>query len=280
LMRRGDEVVTVTRTARPAANGIQYVTWAALKSKPELAEGFDAFVNLAGETINQLWSKQAKARILNSRLEATGQVAELVEKLADKPKVVVNGSGMSIYGYSDDDTFDDDSMPRLTDFLGQTVSAWERAADAIAGCRVVKLRIGLVLGKTGGAFPLMTLPYRLFAGGKVGSGRQWHSWIHISDMTGIIMYAIDHPHVQGPINCTAPEPVTNDAFGRQVGKSLGRPHWFPVPAFLMKTVLGEMSEVLLQGQRVLPSKIAAAGYSFQYPSLESAIHQLLGREEA
>ncbi len=275
LVKRGDEVLVVSRAAREPVSGMSYTTWAELSEQPGQVEGFHAFVNLAGESINQLWTKRAKSRILNSRLDATRRVSELVDQLAVKPQVVVNGSGMSLYGYSEDEIFDDDSQSRLTDFLGQTVDAWERAADAINGCRIVKLRIGLVLGTSGGAFPLMMLPYRLFVGGRVGSGKQWHSWIHISDMIGIILHAIDHPNVEGSINCTGPEPVTNDRFGREIGRALGRPHWFPVPSLLMKTMLGEMSEVLLEGQRVLPSKIIAQGYTFQYPTIERAIDQLL-----
>jgi uncharacterized protein len=277
LVQRGDEVMVVSRSSRPPDHGVRFVTWAELKKQPELAEGFHAFVNLAGESINQRWSKQAKSRIQHSRLEATRQVKELIDQLTEKPEVVVNGSGMSIYGYSEDAAFDDQSPPRRTDFLAQTVDAWERAADQIQGCRIVKLRIGLVLGTSGGAFPLMTLPYRLFVGGRVGSGKQWHSWIHIEDMTGIILYCIDDREISGSVNCTAPEPVTNDEFGRQAGIALGRPHWFPVPAILMKMLFGEMSEVLLEGQRVLPSKMIDLGYSFRYASIERAFNHLLGR---
>lgn len=277
LAADGNEVVIVTRKQQPRRDGFRYVTWQELEVNSEVLEGFDVFVNLAGESINQRWTKKAKARILNSRLKATGAVASLVERLTQKPEVVVNGSGMSIYGYSDSDTFDESSPHRLSDLLARTVDEWERKAETIRNVRLVKLRIGLVLGDDGGAFPLMTLPYKMLVGGKVGSGKQWHSWIHITDMIGIIRYCITHKEVEGPVNCTAPYPVTNDEFGRQIGRTLRRPHWFPVPAFLLKLALGEMSEVLLEGQRVLPMKMLDYGYAFQYSTLEQAFHNLLKR---
>ena len=279
LVEQGHEVVIVSRGTRGSEPHFSIYTWEQLEHEPERLEGFDAFVNLAGETINQRWSDKAKSRILQSRIAATRQVAAIVARLKVKPEVVINGSGMSIYGYSEQETFDEHSPKRLTDFLGRTVNDWEQAADEIQGVRLVKLRIGLVLGKSGGAFPLMQLPYRLFVGGRVGSGKQWHSWIHIADMTGIIHYCIMHKEINGPINCTAPNPVTNDAFGRLLGKTIGRPHYFPVPSFLLKLVLGEMSEVLLCGQRVLPTRITEMGYRFKYPSLQDAYYHLFKRGE-
>lgn len=271
---RGDEVVIVSRSKNGLQDGITYITWSSLLDDPKPLEGFDAFVNIAGETINQRWTAKAKARIVNSRLQAARDVAAIIHQLQHKPQVVVNGSGMSIYGYSDEDTFDEDSPDRLTDFLAETVAAWEKEAELISGVRLVKLRIGLVLGTSGGAFPLMQLPYRLFVGGNIGSGKQWHSWIHIRDMTGIILHAIEQPEISGPINCTAPNPVTNGEFGRQLAKILRRPHWFPVPSLLLKVALGEMSEVLLKGQRVLPKRIMNAGYVFKFPALPDALRNL------
>lgn len=276
LAARGDEVTIVSRKPRPGSPGVyRHVTWQELAQTPALLEGYGAFVNLAGETINQRWSKAAKARIVDSRLTATRRVAELVDRLANKPEVVLNGSGMSLYGYSDEAAYDEDSPAVPSDFLSETVVVWEQAADEIRNTRLVKLRIGLVLGRSGGAFPLMVLPYRLFAGGRVGSGRQWHSWIHIEDMVGIILHAIDNRDVHGPVNCTAPEPVTNDDFGRAVAKALRRPHWLPVPALAFKLLFGEMSDLLLKGQRVLPKRITACGYRFRYGTVEEAMANLL-----
>jgi uncharacterized protein (TIGR01777 family) len=276
LVEQGEEVVNVSRSLKAnIQDHIKNVTWQDIEVNPELLDGFDAFVNLAGESINQRWTKAAKERIVQSRLDATNRIARLVRTLKNKPEVIVNGSGMSIYGYSDTGTFDEKSPRKLTDFLGKTVDDWEKAVNRIQGVRIVKLRIGLVLGKDGGAFPLMVVPYRLFAGGKIGNGRQIHSWIHIKDMVGIIKYSILHKEVNGAINCTAPKPVSNNEFGRAIGKVLGRPHWFPAPGFMFKLILGEMSEVILKGQRVLPKRILEYGYVFSYATLERALKHIL-----
>jgi uncharacterized protein (TIGR01777 family) len=280
LVEQGDEVINVSRTLKAHIHEhVTNVTWQQLEVDPELLDGFDAFVNLAGESINKRWTKAAKETILQSRLDATNRMARIVRKLKNKPEVIVNGSGMSIYGYSETATFDEKSPRKLTDFLGRTVDEWEKAVNRIKDVRIVKLRIGLVLGKDGGAFPLMVLPYRLFGGGKVGSGRQVHSWIHIKDMVGIIKYSILHKEVKGSINCTAPKPVTNDELGKTIGKVLRRPHWFPVPSFMLKLILGEMSEVILKGQRVLPKRIMEYGYVFSYASLERALKHILLKSE-
>ncbi len=276
LVKQGDEVVNVSRSLKSdIQEHVHNVTWQDLEINPEILDGFDAFVNLAGESINQRWTKVAKERILQSRLDATNRIARLVRILDNKPEVIINGSGMSIYGYSETGTFDEKSTRKLTDFLGRTVDDWEKAVNRIQGVRIVKLRIGLVLGKDGGAFPMMVLPYRLFGGGKIGNGRQVHSWIHVKDMVGIIKYSIIHKEVNGAINCTAPKPVTNDEFGRTIGKVLHRPHWFRAPAFMFKLILGEMSEVILKGQRVLPKRILAYGYVFTYATLDRALKHIL-----
>ncbi len=281
LRERGDEVVVVSRsggsdsgTPQSVAGALR-VSWAQLEREPQLLEGLDAFVNLAGESINQRWTTAAKERILESRLSAAQSVARLVSRLRDKPAVVVNGSGMSVYGASEQATFDESSPAQTSDFLGRVVTQWERAADAIAGCRVVKLRIGLVLGAGGGALPKMVLPYRLFVGGRIGSGRQPISWIHIDDMVRLIDYCIRHDAIVGPVNATAPEPVTNDAFGRTIGRMLHRPHALPLPAAALRLLLGEMASLLLDGQRVLPRKLLDAGFVFRFATLEPALRDVL-----
>ena len=276
LVEQGEQVFNVSRSLKAdVLDQVKNVTWDELEVNPDILDGFDAFVNLAGESINQRWTKAAKDRILQSRLDATNRIARLVRVLKNKPEVIVNGSGMSIYGYSDTATFDEKSPRKLTDFLGRTVDEWEKAVNRIKDVRIVKLRIGLVLGKDGGAFPLMVLPYRLFAGGKIGSGRQIHSWIHVKDMVGMIIYSILHKEVNGAINCTAPNPVTNNELGRTIGKVLGRPHWFLAPGFMFRLILGEMSEVILKGQRVLPKRMLEYGYIFSYSTLDRALKHIL-----
>lgn len=276
---KGYQVILISRSAKHAeANDVQTVTWQQLQTNPELLEGVKAIINLAGESINQRWTRKAKERILHSRIEAAEQIAELVNRLSNKPDVVVNASGMSIYGSSETDTYDENSPKRIVDFLSAVVEKWEHAADQIQDTRLVKIRIGLVLGNDGGAFPPMTLPYKLGFGGKVGSGRQWLSWIHIEDMVRLIDYCIQHPQISGPVNATAPHPVTSSQFGKALAHSLHRPNWFPVPAFMLKLIFGEMSALLLQGQRVLPHVLLENGFTFRFRHLEEALTELAAKK--
>jgi len=278
LLERGDEVWIISRTEKisaPSANArLHQVTWSELAAAPDKLEGTDIIVNLAGESINQRWTAAAKQRILQSRTDAAARIAKLIEELNQKPEAVVNASGISAYGNSLTATFDEVSPLKVTDFLSGVVEHWEEAADKIPVKRLVKLRVGVVLNRTGGAFPLMALPHRLFAGGRLGSGAQWLSWIHLEDLVRLILFCIDHREIHGPVNGSAPQPVTNDQFGRALGKAIGRPHWLPAPAFLMKAVLGEMSSLLLEGQRALPRKALEHGFTFKYPTIESALTQI------
>lgn len=277
LAGKGTKIIIVTRKIPEPTQqlrDVEYLTWQQWTEQPDKMEGAEAIVNLAGESIDQRWSESAKARILQSRLWAADQVEELVRRLKSKPKVVINASGISIYGTSDTDTYDEDSPHRATDFLADVVQQWEAAVDRIEAPRVVKLRIGVVLGNEGGAFPRMRLPYKFGVGGRVGTGRQWLSWIHLADMVRLIGYCIDQPDIHGPINATAPNPVTNDTFGRTLGKSIRRPHFMPVPAWLMKLVFGELSILLLEGQKVIPKRLLEHGFEFQFPTIETALEHL------
>jgi uncharacterized protein len=271
LLARGDEVVLISRSQQTEKPGMSVCTWSRLESDAAPLEGTDAIVNLAGESINQRWTKSAKERVLQSRLKATAAIASVVGRLELKPCVVVNGSGMSVYGSSETDTFDESSPKRVMDFLSSVVEKWEEAADVIPVERLVKLRVGLVLGTREGALPLMALPYKLGVGGRIGSGRQIISWIHVDDMVRLILFCIDNEAVSGPVNGVAPQPAANDVFGRTLGKVLRRPHYFPVPAFMFKLLFGEMSALLLEGQKVLPRKAMALGFTFQFGRLEHAL---------
>lgn len=310
LIARGDEVWIVTRrrtedsaSRRTAGNGgaagpaLHYVTWHEWEQSPDRFDGFDAVVNLAGESINQRWTAAAKRRIVDSRVIAAGRIAAIFRRMSAPPPVVVNASGISLYGHSvadrgmgshegrkthagsqadpsDEAGFNEDSPSAPADFLGDTVIAWEAAADGIPAERLVKLRIGLVIARDGGAFPLLRLPYRLFAGGRMGHGRQGMPWIHLQDMIGLILFSLDRADVRGPLNAVAPDPVTNDAFGRALAAAMHRPHWFPVPGPLLKLLLGEMSTLVLTGQRAMPRKALELGYAFAYPRLEDALRDL------
>ncbi|MEC0266518.1 TIGR01777 family oxidoreductase [Paenibacillus anseongense] len=275
--QRSHEMITISRSSQAVVQGARTVTWAELQDAPEKLEGLDAIVNLAGESINQRWTAAAKQRILESRIAAARQVAQLVERLDKKPKVVVNASGMSIYGTSESATFDERSPHHTMDFLSSVVDKWEQAADQIKGPRLVKVRVGLVLDGKEGAFPKMAFPYKLGVGGTIGSGRQWLSWIHIEDMVRLIDFCIQNEKISGPVNATAPNPVTNKQFGAQLAQALHRPNLFPLPAFVMKLAFGELSTLLLEGQKVLPHVLLQHGFSFTYRSVDKALADIVNK---
>lgn len=275
FVHNNDTVLLISRRQTVSDSpSVSNVTWSELEANPSKLEGIDAVINLAGESINQRWTEEAKQRILHSRLDTVGRLARLLEQIEDKPHVIVNASGMSIYGTSETEVFDETSPKRLTDFLAHTVERWEEAVDRIQGIRVVKVRVGLVLGHDGGAFPKMALPYKLWVGGKIGSGRQVLSWVHIEDMIRLIDYCIEHEDISGAVNATAPNPVTNDEFGRALGRVLRRPHFFPVPAWLFKLLFGELSVLLLEGQRVIPRVLLDHGFEFKFTAIEQALAQI------
>lgn len=278
LVQSGDEVILISRTVAGGGEreGFKTVVWEELEDNRQAMEGLDAIVNLAGESINQRWTNKAKQRILQSRLDTTAKLAKLVAQLEHKPKVAVNGSAIGIYGTSETMIYDESYPVRAVDFLSGVVESWEKAADAIPAERIIKLRTGLVLGKDGGALPMMALPYRLFAGGRVGSGKQWMSWIHVQDIVRLIRHCVERSDLSGPVNATAPNPVTNDRFGRALAASLHRPHWFPVPEFVFRTAFGEMADLLLTGQHVLPKSAMEHGFEFQYPTVDEALQSLYG----
>ncbi|MGE5703086.1 MAG: TIGR01777 family oxidoreductase [Clostridia bacterium] len=278
LQKEGNRALIASRSARQVRYG-QVVTYQRdrLAALLETLESDYAIVNLAGESINSgRWTESRKQRILRSRVELTTQLAEAIATVKKKPSVLVNASAVGYYGYSDNATFTEASSSGHG-FLSDVTTAWERSALlAEADTRVVLLRLGVVLGIDGGALVRMVLPYRLFAGGPVGQGSQWLSWIHVEDVANLIIHAIQTPTMNGALNATAPNPVTMDQFGRAIGKVLGRPHWLPVPAFAMKLLMGEMAEIVLQGQRVLPEKALLGGYTFLYADVDSALTNLLG----
>jgi uncharacterized protein (TIGR01777 family) len=263
----------------PGNAAVRYISWRDLDYSVVAFEGVGAIVNLAGETINRRWTRKSKERILASRLWATSKLADYVERMNTKPQVIVSASGVGIYGTSESETFTERSPTRRSDFLADVVERWERVADRISGVRVVKLRLGVVFGNDGGAFQTMALPYRMGAGGRVGSGRQWLSWIHIEDLVRALEFCIETEAIAGVVNGVAPNPVTNDEFGRTLGTVLHRPHWLHVPAFAFRLLFGELSMLLLEGQRVIPQVLQDYGFEFNYPTLEKALRQLSGSED-
>ncbi|PID13802.1 TIGR01777 family protein [Sporosarcina sp. P34] len=279
LKDNGHEVVVLTRKPSSKQSGIQYVQWLTDHTSPENEVGqVDAFVNLAGVSIDDSrWTKERKKQIYDSRITATQEVLRIIRRLPKKPRVLVNASAIGIYPTSLTAEYTEDSSEVGGDFLAKTVYDWENLAGQAneMGVRTVCTRFGIVLGKEGGALPLIKLPYQLFAGGKIGSGNQWFSWVHVEDVASAILFSIENEDVEGPVNVVAPSPMHMNAFGKTIGKILHRPHWFPVPSFAMKVALGEKSIVVLQGQHVLPKKLLANGFTFTYPSLRPALEDLL-----
>jgi len=237
-------------------------------------EGADAVINLAGDSIaGARWNAARKQAIRESRLRATGALVLAIANASRRPPVFISASAVGVYGNRGDERLTEDSVPG-TDFLADVCRDWERIAmEAARQSRVVRLRTGIVLGRGGGALAPMALPFRLFAGGPMGSGKQYMSWIHIDDWVAMVRWALQTDAVSGAINLTAPAPVTNTEFAHTLGRALRRPSFMRTPAFALRLALGaEMAEALvLGGQRVLPVRAEAMGYSFTYTTLESAL---------
>ncbi|QSO46829.1 TIGR01777 family oxidoreductase [Alicyclobacillus mengziensis] len=239
-------------------------------------DGPYAIVNLAGESIaGGRWTTQRKQAIRDSRVILTEALANAIRNLEVPPSVFVSGSAVGYYGTSTTATFTESNLPG-DGFLTDVTCAWEDAAQmALPATRVVLLRTGVVLAANKGALAQMALPYRFFAGGRVGSGLQWVSWIHIADVSGMILHCINNEEIYGPVNVTAPNPVQMDEFGKSIAIVLRRPHFMPVPSGVMRALLGEMSQIMLEGQRVLPEKALDTGYVFMFPEVRAALFDLL-----
>lgn len=277
-MTQGHHIIIITRKVPSHTTmtnkQLEYITWDQISHNPETLENLDALINLAGASLSQMWTNPAKQRMIESRLTTVSAVNQLISHLKTKPAVVIQASAIAIYGTSLEETFEETSQTHVMDFPSGVVQQWEEAADRIAGVRLVKLRISVVLGNDGGAYPMMRLPFKLGVGGRIGSGQQWMSWIHILDMVRLIEFCILHPNIEGAVNASAPQPVTNDQFGRAVAAIHHRPYWFPIPSFLLKGIVGELSLILLEGQRVIPSKALEQGFVFKYPEIKGAIQDL------
>jgi hypothetical protein len=237
----------------------------------------EAIVHLAGENIGQRWSSAVRRRVLDSRVEGTRLIAETAARLPRRP-VLLCASAVGFYGSRGDGVVDE-SSPRGTGFLADVVEAWEAAAEPAraAGLRTVHLRQGIVLAKQGGALQRMLLPFKLGGGGRVGSGRQWWSWVSLDDAVAAYLFALEQP-LDGPVNVTAPGAVTNAEFVKALGRALHRPTILPLPGFAVRGAFGQMGEeMLLEGQRVAPAKLEAAGFTFGHPDIDSGLaHALAG----
>jgi hypothetical protein len=238
----------------------------------------EAIVNLAGEPIAaRRWTAAQKARIRESRISATRALVDAVAAARRRPGLLLSASAIGWYGSRGDEPIDETATPG-EDFLAAVCRAWEVEAERAEalGLRVVRLRLGVVLAADGGALARMLPPFRVFAGGPIGSGRQWMSWIHRDDVKGLVLAALADDRWRGPVNATAPAPVRNVEFARTLGRTLGRPSWLPVPAVALRLALGEMADMLLGGQRVMPAAADRAGYAWRHPDLARALAASVG----
>ncbi len=241
---------------------------------PEVFAGCQAVVNLAGEPVAQRWTAAARERISKSRIQGTRSLVAALRQ--HPPAVLVSASAIGYYGLHGDEILTEDSPPS-SDFLGQLAVGWEQEAHAAEqfGVRVVTPRIGVVLGPGGGALAKMLLPFRLGLGGRLGTGEQWMSWIALDDLVSLVEFAITDAALSGAVNAVAPNPVTNAVFTRALAAAVHRPAIFPVPAFALKILFGEMSGMLLGGQRVIPQAALRAGFQFQFADLGEALRQAI-----
>jgi uncharacterized protein (TIGR01777 family) len=271
----GHEVKVLTRHAA-SDDDVPWVPQASVGGWRSTIEGADAVVNLAGEGIaDQRWTEERKAAILSSRVAATRALAHAIRESAQPPRIFISASAIGYYGPHADEPLTETSSPG-SDFLARVCQSWERETDAAAGiARIVLLRTGLVLARDGGALPKMAMPFRFFVGGRVGTGRQYMSWIHVTDWVEMVRWAL-RTDVSGPLNLTAPVPVTNSEFTRALGAAMRRPTLFPVPALALQVMLGKefADALLLGGQRVLPARAERLGFQFRFATIESALRDL------
>ncbi|HKV37768.1 MAG TPA: TIGR01777 family oxidoreductase [Blastocatellia bacterium] len=276
---RDDEIIRLVRSPGRLPKGAALWDPEAGTIDSSAIDGVEAVVHLAGESVaGGRWTPERKARIRNSRVKGTSLLCETLAKLETRPRVLVAASANGYYGDRGDEILTEDS-PCGAGFLAGLCKEWEAATQSAesAGIRVVNLRIGVVLSQHGGALRKMLTPFKMGAGGKVGSGSQYMSWIELTDLVDIIDFAIEQESMAGPVNAVSPNPVTNAEFTKALGRVIGRPTLFAMPAFAARLAFGEMADALLMASlRVHPKNLLDLGYSFKHPELESALRYLLG----
>lgn len=286
LHSEGEQILVLTRNPEKAQRvfpssaypNLEVVAYQPKRSGTwqQAIDGCDGVVNLAGAGIaDERWSPSRKQEIMDSRQVTTEKLVEAIAQANSKPSVLVSGSAVGYYGTSETVTFDENS-PSGDDFLAEVCQAWESAAQPVKdlGVRLVILRIGIVLGM-GGTVSKMLTPFKLFAGGPIGSGKQWFSWVHRDDLVGLILHSLRHPEMQGVFNATAPNPVRMGEFCHDLGEALHRPSWLPVPDIAIEMLLGDGAVVVLEGQKVLPKQTQASGFEYQYPHVKPALKNIL-----
>lgn len=282
LLDRGDTVVGLTRDperSRHASPAIVWHAWEPTLERPpaEPFEGVEGVVNLLGEPIDQRWTDDAKRRIMESRRTGTHNLAQAIVALESKPRVLVSQSGIGLYGDCGEATVDESTEPGAG-FDAEVAREWERAAREVegSGVRLAILRTGQVLDPRGGLLGRLLPPFKLGAGGPIAGGRQYVSWIHIDDEVGLILWALDNEEVSGVVDATSPNPVTNAAFAKALGRALNRPAILPVPGIALDLIFGgEFGKVLRGGQRAIPRRALDLGYKFRHPDLDEALRDLL-----
>lgn len=282
LLADGHSVWTLTRR-NPAPNsaspGPTFVHWdgRTVSGWGSLVSEMDAVVNLAGENLARWpWTKAQKERFWQSRVEAGRALAEAIRAASPRPKSLIQISGINHYGVRGEPA--DESTPPGDDFLARLTVAWEGATAEVEslGVRRCVVRLGVVLARRGGLFPLMALPVRMFVGGPIGSGRQAVPWVHLDDVVGAIRFLLENEKAAGPFNLIAPEPISNADFYRALARALRRPYWLPVPAFLLNLALGGMAVLVVEGRFAKPKRLLESGYQFLVPTMEEAIKRLFG----
>ncbi|HDR7827872.1 TIGR01777 family oxidoreductase [Bacillus cereus group sp. Bce018] len=278
FIQKGHMVYILTRnkTTETSDPNLQYVQWTPnLQTFP--LSSIDVVINLAGESINSRWTKKQKKAILNSRIQTTKGLIKQLQTLNIKPHTFINASAIGYYGTSETESFTEQHETPGNDFLANTVCSWEQEASKARslGMRTVYARFGVVLSEDGGALPKMLLPYQFYIGGTIGSGNQWLSWIHIDDVVHLIDFIIQKEEIDGPLNLTAPLPIRMKEFGETIAAIMKKPHWLPVPSFMLHALLGEMSILVLEGQHVLPSKAIEHGYQYTFPAIDHALQNIL-----
>ncbi|MEO0535720.1 MAG: TIGR01777 family oxidoreductase [Cyanobacteria bacterium P01_A01_bin.123] len=286
LQTEGHTVLVLTRDRHRAQKvfpsssfpKLEFVAYTPLQSGDwqTAISGCDAVINLAGEPISERWTPERKRAILESRKVGTEKIVEAIAQAAVKPTVLVSGSAIGYYGTSETAKFDETSAPDPANFLSQVCQDWEAAAQVVrtSGTRLVILRIGIVLGM-GGAIARMITPFRLYAGGPIGSGKQWFSWIHRDDLVDLMIKAMTDNNMQGVYNATAPNPVRMNDLCNALGKAMDRPSWLPVPDFAIQALLGDGAQVVLEGQQVFPKRTQTTDFKYQYPEVESALKSIV-----
>ncbi len=279
LLARRDSVVSLSRKAAEPRPGFTPVVGDPSFAGEWLSQlsACDAVVHLAGEPIaGKRWSAEYLSRMKASRVDSTTLIAETLAK--GGPRVFLSASALGYYGANTGDTVINETSPPGTDVLADICVAWEASADPAraAGVRVVHPRIGIVLDPDGGALPQMAQPFKLFVGGKIGSGKQWLPWVHHADMTAMLLFMLDTPTLSGPVNAAGPNPVTNAEFSHELAAVLKRPNLFPAPVFMLKLLLGGVADVVAGGQKALPEKLTASGFRWQFETVKKALAELLG----